>query len=391
MRYPLGPKGAAAEAAIARLCLLGLPLLELFERAAAPFRRAVPYSAGCWKPTDPGTLLFTGFGIEDRCRGDLAAARWRFVDNELLEPDYAKFADLARRRLPVTTLHRETHGEPGRSPRYRHLHRSLGFGAELRAVFRAGNECWGSVALVRDEDQPDFTAEEVAFTARVGVHLAHGLRDAQLREAACAGGAGGPPGVVILGQDGTVRAVTDRARFWLEQFPADRGTGLDLPAAVHAAARRALAAASSGAAAEPRARVRVRSGAWVTVHAARLHADGPERDTLAVTLAPAAAAELEPLRMALYGLTPREREVARLLTRGTTTEQIARALWISPHTVKDHVKAVYAKLQVTGRAELSAKLFHEHIAPSLDGRRVREFPRQPTAGPAGDKLMSLLP
>jgi DNA-binding NarL/FixJ family response regulator len=48
-------------------------------------------------------------------------------------------------------------------------------------------------------------------------------------------------------------------------------------------------------------------------------------------------------------------------------------LWISRHTVKDHVKAVYAKLGVASRAGLSAKLFHEHIAPSLDGQRVREF------------------
>jgi hypothetical protein len=50
---PLGAKGITAEAAIAKLCLEGLPALELFERAALPFRRAVPYTAGCWKPVDP--------------------------------------------------------------------------------------------------------------------------------------------------------------------------------------------------------------------------------------------------------------------------------------------------------------------------------------------------
>jgi GAF domain-containing protein len=183
VRSPLGAEGVAAEAAIAHLCVEGLPAMELFERAAIPFRRAVPYSAGCWKPTDPRTLLFTGFGIEDAEDGRLAAARWRFVDNELLEPDYAKFGDLLRRRTPVTTLHRETHGEPERSMRYRHIHRSLGFGAELRAVLRAGGECWGSVALVREEDQPDFSENEVAFVARVGAHLAYGLRQALLQDA----------------------------------------------------------------------------------------------------------------------------------------------------------------------------------------------------------------
>ena len=372
VRAPLGTKGTTAEAAIARLCLKGLPALELFERVAMPLRRAVPYSAGCWKPTDPRTLLFTGFGIEDTDAGTLAAARWRFVDNELLAPDHAKFRDLLRRPTPVTTLHRETHGEPGRSSRYRQIHRSLGFGAELRAVFRTGDACWGSVALVRGEGQPDFSDEEVAFVARVGEHIAHGLRDALLREAASAAIADHAPGVIVLDRDGSVRSLTDQARFWLEQFPPDRGTGLELPAVVHAVARRALRAAPWPEA-RRHASLRLSSGGWLTVHAASLQVDGLDPSAVAVTLAPAAGAEMEPLRLALHGLTPREREVAQLLTRGATNDEIGRALWISRHTVKDHVKAIYAKLEVASRAELSAKLFHEHVVPHLDGERIREF------------------
>ena len=368
---PLGATGVAAEAAIARQCLEGLPALELFERAAAPLRRAVPYNAGCWKTVDPRTLLYTSFGIEDGRTGTLAAARWRFIDNELLEPDYGKYHELARRRVPVSTPHCDTHGEPGRSPRYRSLHRSLGFGAELRGVFRAGGASWGQIALLRDENQPDFSDPEVVFVTRIGAHLGHGLREALLREAAaarpqCA------PGVIVLGQDGSFRSITDQARFWLDQFPSDRGTGLELPVAVHAVAKRALAA-HLGPVVPPRASMRLASGQWLTVHAAPLHAGGTSADAVAVTLAPATVAELEPLRLALHGLTPREREVAQRLARGASNEEIARALWISHHTVKDHAKAVYAKLGVGGRAELTAKLFHEHIAPQLDSQRVREF------------------
>jgi DNA-binding NarL/FixJ family response regulator len=379
---PLGARGVTAEAAIARLCLKGLPALELFERLAIPFRRAVPYGAGCWKPIDPGTLLWTGFGIEDGGTGTLAAAAWRFVDNELLERDFAKYRHLVGRRMPVTTLHRETHGEPDRSSRYRRIHRSLGFGAELRAVFIAGGVCWGSVALVRGEGQPDFSDHEVAFVARSAPHIAHGLREAMLREASAAGAADRAPGVIVLDPDGSVRSLTDQASFWLEQFPSDRGTGLELPAVVHAVARRALTPAGSESESRPHASVQLTSGQWITVHAATLHSDKPSHATVAVTIAPAAVAELEPLRLALHGLTAREREVAQLLTRGATNEQIAQTLWISHHTVKDHVKAVYGKLQVASRAELSAKLFHEHVTPSLDGSRIREFmPDQSAVAP----------
>ena len=370
---PLGIKGITAEAAIAKLCLEGLPALELFERAAVPLRRAVPYSAGCWKPVDPRTLLWTGFGIEDGGTGTLGAARWRFIDNELLDADFAKFGDLASRRVPVTTLHRETHGEPDRSSRYRGIHRSLGFGAELRAAFRDADGCWGSVALVRADNQPDFTDREVAFVARISAHLAYGLRDALLREVAATGMADHAPGVIVLDADGSVRSLTDQARFWLERFPHDRGTALELPAAVHAVAERAMAPGRSGLAAPASASVRLISGEWLTVHGAAMNGDGPGSQTVAITLAPSTMAELEPIRLALYGLTPREREVAQLLTRGASNDEIAQTLWISRHTVKDHVKAVYAKLEVGGRAELSAKLFHQHIAPRLDCTRIREF------------------
>jgi DNA-binding CsgD family transcriptional regulator len=269
-------------------------------------------------------------------------------------------------------LHRETHGEPDRSPRYRRIHRSLGFGAELRAVFRTGDAIWGSVALVRDEGQPDFSDEEVAFVSRIGGHIAHGLREALLRETTTAAGADRAPGVIVLARDGSVRSLSEQAAFWLERFPDDRGTGLGLPAAVYAVSRRASA---SGAPPDvrPHATVRLTSGEWLTVHASPLHASGDDDAAVAVTLTPAAVTELEPLRLALYGLTGRERQVAQLLARGATNEEIARALWISRHTVKDHAKAVYAKLGVASRAELSAKLFYEHVGPSLGSDRVRDY------------------
>lgn len=50
-------------------------------------------------------------------------------------------------------------------------------------------------------------------------------------------------------------------------------------------------------------------------------------------------------------LTERETEVLGLLARGLANKQIAAALGISEHTVKFHVSSIYAKLNVTNRAE----------------------------------------
>jgi DNA-binding CsgD family transcriptional regulator len=46
---------------------------------------------------------------------------------------------------------------------------------------------------------------------------------------------------------------------------------------------------------------------------------------------------------ALYGLTDRETEVWQLRLRGAAYKEISTALWISPDTVKKHVKSILAK------------------------------------------------
>ena len=51
------------------------------------------------------------------------------------------------------------------------------------------------------------------------------------------------------------------------------------------------------------------------------------------------------------GLSTREVEVLCLLARGLTRQDIAQALEIRPNTVAGHIKAIYRKLEVSGRAE----------------------------------------
>jgi LuxR family transcriptional regulator, maltose regulon positive regulatory protein len=50
-------------------------------------------------------------------------------------------------------------------------------------------------------------------------------------------------------------------------------------------------------------------------------------------------------------LTARERDVLAMISRGLSNKHIARALEISPETVKSHVKHIFLKLTVGTRAE----------------------------------------
>ncbi len=52
-------------------------------------------------------------------------------------------------------------------------------------------------------------------------------------------------------------------------------------------------------------------------------------------------------------LTPREREVMRLIARGYTYREVARELVLSVKTVETHVSAVLRKLQLSNRRELT--------------------------------------
>ncbi len=52
-------------------------------------------------------------------------------------------------------------------------------------------------------------------------------------------------------------------------------------------------------------------------------------------------------------LTPREREVLRLIARGYTYREIARELFISAKTVESHVSSVLRKLQLSTRHQLT--------------------------------------
>jgi DNA-binding NarL/FixJ family response regulator len=52
-------------------------------------------------------------------------------------------------------------------------------------------------------------------------------------------------------------------------------------------------------------------------------------------------------------LTPREREVLRLIARGYTYKEIARELYISVKTVESHVSSVLRKLQLSTRHQLT--------------------------------------
>ncbi|MFD0671560.1 response regulator [Cohnella sp. GCM10027633] len=66
------------------------------------------------------------------------------------------------------------------------------------------------------------------------------------------------------------------------------------------------------------------------------------------------------------GLTPRETELLREVARGLTNREVANALGLSEHTVKNHLKNILQKLHLDNRVQLTRYAYERGLVDSSD-------------------------
>jgi DNA-binding CsgD family transcriptional regulator len=318
----------------------------------------VPFDRSCWHTVDPGTVLFTG-----SLNQNVACSGTWLATYEYLVEDVNKWWFLARSGRIAGATSLATHGDLSRSARHR-THQSYGIGDELRASFVTSGTYWAAVGLLRDAGEPWFTEDEVRAVTTLAEPIADGFRRALLvnLDSAASGPAHGP-GVIIYGLGGSPESLSPAAEHWTGQM-------VEIPPpAVPAESKIVQAVAARARAAGPgedplqtgaRSRVRTRSGSWLLLYGTRL--SGPTQGRTAVIIQPAAPAAVAPLVTLAYGLSERESEITRLCMQGLSTQQMAHALALSPHTIQEHLKSVFAKTGVRSRSELVGQIFLEHYA-----------------------------
>lgn len=358
-----GRAGWSAEQVLAdleRLALRAPTRVDFFDEAAARLKRAVAFDGACWHTLDPGSDLITQHRLQE-----LPDRFPVLANNEYAVEDVNKFGALARAERKAGTLVESTGGHPERSPRFRDLLTPAGLGPELRSAFVADGATWGALILVRKAGLAEFADRDVDLLARASALFARAVRRGLVAEACTRSTAShDAPGAIELDSDGNLLRASSSAEPLLAELSG--GTveaGLRAPAihAVASATKAAIAAGDSpGESALPSAAVRTPAGTWLVLHGA-LHGDVRSRE-VAIFIQRAHPTLVAPLLLKAYGLTPREQEVTQLMLRGATTVQAARRLAISPHTVTDHIKAIFEKTGARTRGELSAILFFgEHL------------------------------
>jgi DNA-binding CsgD family transcriptional regulator len=343
---------------------------ELTQRPADPFmlrfrivellRSAVGFDRWCWPVCDPDSGLgTTAVGDHDYWP---ALPRLLLLDQRLDAPD----------TLPMLVRARARGGQDV-GLRFLDVLGPMGIGDELRVPLRDRHGLWGCLDLMRSSDDPPFTDEDRELLDALVPALAAVTRRST---AASASGGGAPPlpaGVLVLDADLDVRASTAGARAWLAQlvppnlpFAQLAASGVVFNVASRVLARPTPAGTGARRTQLPaRARVRSITGAWAVVEADALD---PLDRTVAVTIRPAAASEILDLRFLALDLTARERELVSLLLDGSDTRTISERLFLSPHTVQDHLKSIFEKTGVRNRKELVATLARTNAPdPALDG------------------------
>jgi DNA-binding CsgD family transcriptional regulator len=322
----------------ARLASESLPPPRLFEALLESLgRHGLRFDGACWHLSDPATGLLTTTGVTGDVPGSFALA----LELELHTADVGKLDELSARRTPVAALHHETGGRPERSPRYRQLLEPDGFADELRVVFTDAFGIWGSLLLFRSHSP--FDAAERDLAGRLVPSVSAGLR-AALRPGAPRPPATPVPGVLVLDEEDHLELADATARTLLGGVVATP----DVPGGVSIVAARARRAGA------PARGKMLGCDGWLLLDASPL--DGPAPGRLAVVVQAAPPTSLQELRLRAAGLTTREREVARRIVRGEDTAEIAAGLFLSRWTVQDHLKAIFQKLEIGSRRELTTLL-----------------------------------
>lgn len=316
----------------------GRPGLAEFTGVALPaLRRAIGFDGWCLGLADPGSRMpaVSATEVGNTPLGGRLPQFWQF-----------EFADgaIGRTAAPRALVRAAAaRRDPLGARRYSELLVPDGVGDELRIHLFADRAYWGSLGLFRSQGGRPFGEADVADAGSLRLALAVGARTTWAAAPPRPAGAGtAEPGTLLLTSGGAVISETEWARHWIGRLGGHQSV---LPAMVAALGTRPAASL----------RTRTADGVWLRVSGAWL--DPPAgRAAIAITLQAATPAEITPLLLRAYGLTPRQRLVTRFVLAGQSSQQIATALHLSPHTVNDHVKAIMAKAGVHSRAELAAVL-----------------------------------
>lgn len=307
-------------------------------------RQIVPFDSFAWLLTDPTSEVGIAPIADVPCLPDLP---------RLIGLKYAtELNRWTHQTEPIARLHSATGGQLERSLVWRELLAAHDVSDVASIVFRDRFGCWAFLDLWRSAGV--FTDEHARIVAHHVPAITAALRRCTLRTFSrptnthdrhpWAG-----PVVLVLTDRLEVEAQTPETERYLRALVPPDGDRPPVPAGAYNVAAQLLANEAGIDDHPPSARVHLAGREWLAFRAARIGAD------IAVSIERASPTERLDLFQRAAGLTARETELVDLLATGADTRAIATHMFVSEHTVQDHLKAIFAKTGTTSRRDLLAR------------------------------------
>ncbi len=335
---------------VGRICAPPTESRLLRRRLLDEIVSVVPFDYYAWVLTDPETEVGSSplAEIPDLTRlPELVRLKYLTTHNRWTHLDGA-----------VALLARHNGSGLSASLLWRQLLSQYGVVDVASVVFRDEFGCWGFLDLWRTTSSP-FSADEAAYLADLAAPITMALRRSQaatFTPRTDNSDAHRGPVVLLLSATLQLLAQTRETDEYLRLLLPPELTHSPVPASAYNVGGQLLAVESNVDEHHASARVHLSGGRWLTLRAARVMdaSSAPNRD-IAVTIEDSAPAERTAVFCRAHGLTPRERELLEHLVTGLATQEIASRLFLSPHTVQDHLKSIFTKTSVRSRPALVSR------------------------------------
>lgn len=310
-------------------------------------RRVVPFDAYSWLLTDPETEVGSAPLADIPCLPELP----RLIRLKYLTP-LNRWTELVK---PVAFLRASTGNHPERSLVWRELLRHYAVDDVASLVFRDRFGCWAFLELWRNGPDGTFMASEGEFLSAIATPITSALRGCQARtfQVLRSGLPGLGPVVLVLSAQLEVKAQTPETEKYLRILVPPDDDRRPIPSGAYNVAAQLLAVEAGVDDHPPAARVHLSEGTWLTLRAARMEGTGaPSDQDVAVTIESTSPTDRMSLFIRACGLSLREGELVRHLAKGADTRQVAEVMFLSQHTVQDHLKSIFTKTGTRNRREL---------------------------------------
>ncbi len=366
-----------------KLNLAGLDLDAYFNQVFSAIQKEVPFRAGWFFQADPVTLqlvrsprqIWNGIAPPEMNGGDPGSSLFPAV-RQLVQ----RGALCMRGGEWWTPARLTSHPIYQTVLKPNHLYFSL-----IQILLDGDKKCRGYIAFWREKSKGDFADADVdmlSFVAPIiGSHLekVHPSQKSSImteiseEELHKLVRRRAQPGILILNQDGHILYVNHDAKNLLDALtaksPSSSPHHRSLPQIVYQLYLQFKETVDTTGRDEIKSamptvnRVCIHEGTVFLFRALLLQKEGSNRDAMHIMILIEKVSQGVRIDQFVQStdLTKREQAVVRLLLEGKTNKEVASHMDIGEYTVKDHVKRIMKKLNVTTRAGIVAKILHQHL------------------------------